>query len=447
MGKGLKQAWSGMVLGLLATSAHAQTDAGGMRPVFTRQGAILRALEQNPDIAVIRKNRGIAAAGVVIARTYPFNPVWQSYVWGDNGPKIAFVTNHVAVAQTMRLDLELWGQGRYRRQAAEAAVTRTEWEIAFQELGLAIRTVRAFNALVYRREKLRLVEEGIQLQEKAEQQVRRLVEQNKLNAADLLLTRADVVESRTQRGPARAFLVQAEQEFRRALGLVGEDFDLDGALDGIPPPPTTDGLLESALENRPDRHALQMAVAEAEARIRLEIANRIPNPSIGPAYERNETSVDFIGSWLIWQLPVLNLRKGEIQQRRAERDRALADFGRVEAAIRLDVQAALARLADARKAADLFQEQAIPALEKTLKGLEKLFEQGQAGADLGRLVDVRRRLLRARDARLDALWELSQAEADLAAAVGDPALAALDPTASPAEPVELPPRAILLPPQ
>ena len=62
---------------------------------------VRRLVEQNPDIAVIRKNRGIAAAGVVIARTYPFNPVWQSYVWGDNGPKIAFVTNHVAVAQTM----------------------------------------------------------------------------------------------------------------------------------------------------------------------------------------------------------------------------------------------------------------------------------------------------------------------------------------------------------
>ena len=50
-----------------------------------------------------------------------------------------------------------------------------------------------------------------------------------------------------------------------------------------------------------------------------------------------------------------------------------------------------------------------------------------------RVLDVRRKLLRARDTYLDALFELSQARVDLAAAVADLSLAACNPP-----PVEAP---------
>jgi outer membrane protein TolC len=56
------------------------------------------------------------------------------------------------------------------------------------------------------------------------------------------------------------------------------------------------------------------------------------------------------------------------------------------------------------------------------ESFDKLFGAGEPGVDVLRLIDVRRRLLRARDGYLDAQFELSQAEADLAAAIGDPSL-------------------------
>ena len=43
------------------------------------------ALVQNPEIAAARQDHGVAAAAVVVARAYPFNPVWESrfrYAWG-----------------------------------------------------------------------------------------------------------------------------------------------------------------------------------------------------------------------------------------------------------------------------------------------------------------------------------------------------------------------------
>src|SRR5436309_2670143 len=81
---------------------------------------------------------GVAQAGVVIARQYPFNPVLQVFELGANGPAASGVTNHAFNETTMRLDLELRGQGRIRQAGAAATLTRTEWDIATQEVTTAI---------------------------------------------------------------------------------------------------------------------------------------------------------------------------------------------------------------------------------------------------------------------------------------------------------------------
>ena len=50
-------------------------------------------------------------------------------------------------------------QGRYRRQAAAAALSRTEWEIAGQELAFAVNAIRGFDGLLYRQGKLEVTED------------------------------------------------------------------------------------------------------------------------------------------------------------------------------------------------------------------------------------------------------------------------------------------------
>src|SRR5438128_853540 len=53
---------------------------------MSADAAIRYALLNNPEIAAQRQQHGIAAAGVVIAKTYPFNPVWESSVRAAFGP-------------------------------------------------------------------------------------------------------------------------------------------------------------------------------------------------------------------------------------------------------------------------------------------------------------------------------------------------------------------------
>jgi cobalt-zinc-cadmium efflux system outer membrane protein len=350
----------------------------------------------------------------------PFNPVWEAKVRAANGPVSAGITNRVSNEHKVLLDVEVRGQGQYRRRAAGAALTRTDWEIAFQEASLAVRVVRAFDAVIYEQDKLRLAEQTLRLNEHAAGQVRTLVEHGGLRAPDLIVARSEVNDSRALLGPAQVAYEKARYELRRALGVMDGDFKVEGTLDTPPTKQDADALLAVALERRPDLHARQAAVAEADARLRLGVADRYGNPSVGPAYEYDPTRINLIGAQFTLPLPVFNTHRGEICQREAERVRAALDLRQTEVTIHQDIDAALARLKAARRWVETYHNQVLPELEKSLEQIQQLFALGGPGVGVLRVLDIRRKLLKARDGYLDALWEASQAQADLAAAVGDP---------------------------
>jgi outer membrane protein TolC len=388
-------------------------------PVLTAERAVAWALQYSPELAVVRRQRGLAEANVVIAHTYPFNPVWQNFTLAAGGPASADIKNRVFQENTVRLDLELRGQGKIRAAVAAAALSRTEWEIAAQELIVAVRTLRAFNTFVYRQEKLSLLEDTIRVQEQTVQKAKLLAEQGKVKPADFMLANSDLVEIRAQRGPGQSLVVAAWNDVRRAMGVDQPIAGYQGRLEPVALSEDADGLAQRALQSRPDLKALQLAAVEADQRVHLEVANRYGNPSIGPGMEYNETRIYFLGVWLVTPLPILNTKRGDLLLRQAERDKVIEDKRRVEVQAVLDVRAAVDRIRQARKWVDYFGSESLPALQKTMEAFEKLFEQGEPGVDILRLIDTRRRLVRARDSYLDALWELSQARADLAAAVGD----------------------------
>jgi cobalt-zinc-cadmium efflux system outer membrane protein len=385
--------------------------------------AVTWALENNLELAALRQQHGIAAAGVVIARTYPFNPAWEAKVFGANGPESAGITNRVPTEHKILFDVEIRGQGKYRREAALATLSRADWEIAAQETALAVRVMRAFQAVVYRREKLRLLEETIRLNEEAVRDVGRLVEQGKLRSADLIVTRTELNDARTQLSTARATLATANFDLQRALGLVNVTFALEGSLEMRCGPADPVMLTQAALERRADLHARQAAVSEADARVRLEIANRYGNPTVGPSYVYDPTRINFIGAHFTLPLPVLNTHRGEVQQRKGEQAKTVLELRQLEVSINQDVQQALARVTEARTILDMYQSKILPELEAAKTEIGRLYSKGDPGVDYLRVIDFGRRLVKTRDGYLDALFELNQAQADLAAAVGDPALA------------------------
>jgi cobalt-zinc-cadmium efflux system outer membrane protein len=405
---------------LLLAAAPALAADPSAAPVMPLDAAVHFALEHNPQLAVVRQQRGLAAAGVVLARTYPYNPAVNAQLRRASGPAI---TNHAPYQATVQLDVELRGQKWERRAAAGAAVTRAEWEIADQEVTTAVAVVRAYNTVVYRQQKLGILDETVRLNEIVVNQGRQLVEGGRLRPADVILARSELDAVRAQRGQGRAALAVARSDLRIQLGTVDDSFVVIGELDRPLPTAPADAIVQCALQQRPDLHARTAAVSEAEAKLRLQVADRFGNPSVGPAYEYNETRDSFVGVALTAPIPVFNIKQGEICQRRADLFRAQAELRQTELRVAQDVQAALARFAEAHKWAAAYPGEVMPRLRQAQQQMEQLFAQAEQGVDVLRVIEVQRNLLRAADAYLDARYEVSQSAADLAAAVGDPAVA------------------------
>jgi hypothetical protein len=83
----------------------------------------------------------------------------------------------------------------------------------------------------------------------------------------------------------------------------------------------------------------------------------------------------------------------------------------------------MARLTAARALAETYRK-TLDNLGTALKQFRELFDKLQPGVDALLMIDLRRKLILARNGYLDALFEMNLARADLIAAVGGPAPAA-----------------------
>jgi cobalt-zinc-cadmium efflux system outer membrane protein len=187
-----------------------------------------------------------------------------------------------------------------------------------------------------------------------------------------------------------------------------------------------------AIARRADLRARQLAVTEAAANLRLAEANRYGNPTVGPAVGYDPSKISTVGAQVSVPVPVANTGRGQVFQGAAEHALAAAQLRQGEVDVRQDVATGLAKLTAAEQRAEQFRTRLLPDLRRAVEDMERLFQAGEPGVDLLRVIDVRRKLLRARDGYLDAVWSVRQARADVAAAVGEPALGLIAP--EPGEP-------------
>ena len=178
-------------------------------------------------------------------------------------------------------------------------------------------------------------------------------------------------------------------------------------------------MVEEAIRQRPDIHAALAQVAGTHSAVSLAKGDRIPTPIIGPEYEMDEAGVQYIGFVLISPIPIWNSGKPLVLQREAEHRRAVVAYKEAQQRAAAQVRAAVAKW---NGATELVNDSAglTNDLSAEVKNMEQLFERNQA--DLTKLMQARQRLIQLENSRLDAVWQATQAQADLLLALGIPSM-------------------------
>jgi cobalt-zinc-cadmium efflux system outer membrane protein len=417
--------------------------AEGGHPI-SLQAALYGAITSNPDLVTMRQGNvlGASAEAVEVARHFPttLNPT----LWIDYRPITLIPRDTFGAASpggrpvshggfyhfgqdlfyiSVRQPVELGHQTTHRYHIAQAAYDQQKWLVVQAELTALVQTYRFFQTAAYRREKYRLAESLASFNDRLVRTLQQGMEARLIQAADVSLARVESRAARQQVKAARQDYLTALTDLRNQLGIPEEagaveplgEFNLPAYI----PPIDEQTLVQEALRFRPDIRGVLAQVAGTESAVRLAQADRIPTPVIGPQYEIDEAGVQYVGFVLIVPLPIWNSGKPLVVQRKAEHQRAIVAFEQAQQRATAQIRAAVAKW---NSATELVNESAglTTELTKEVDALDRLFEAGQA--DLTRLMQARQRLIQLENSRLDAVWQATQAQADLLFALGIPNL-------------------------
>jgi len=229
---------------------------------------------------------------------------------------------------------------------------------------------------------------------------------------DVNIARASLARIRAEREGAEAAKVLALGELKQLLRLE-EDIGVEGSL-ARPGETNLTAVLRLASQ-RPELRALEAAVQEAEAELRLGRSYSRPEYELGVRYSREEGDQIVLGGMTV-TLPMFS--KGQelraVGSARATRLRAELDAARtrIQVEIRSAYEAFNRRLAAVR----VLETEALPGLDENDTLTTRSFEVGQLG--LPDLLLIRREILETRSQYLDALLEAALARIDLDASAG-----------------------------
>ena len=287
------------------------------------------------------------------------------------------------------------------------------------ELLALVQTYRFHQTATYRREKLRVARQLAEFNEQLVGTIRRQAEAAQAAPADLVLAEVENQSMRQRLKVADQQYLEAITDLRKQIGLPEYAGTLvpTGSLT-VPESPVSNDeeqLTRLALAGHPD---IQIAAAQANAShaaVALARAERIPLSSVGPIYALDETGTTFYGLAVNTPVPILNPGRRLVWQRETEHQRDLIAAEQTRVRIAAAVKASLAKwLQTQQLVADVVDT--AKAIEAQTQRMERLYTAGQT--DLLKLLQVRQRLIDAENARLDMLWQATQAYADLLSATG-----------------------------
>lgn len=398
-------------------SYDSETDPAG-RPL-TLDAALQLATMRNPALIAKRKELGIAEG-----------ELRQAAIYFQNNPEVSVGVDRLRVPSPagserftefdieLSQEIEIFGQPRARRKAADAAreaviadIAATVWEVL---TGVRSKFYAAQIAL----RRVRLAEEQFQFGNAVLELSKRQLDAGDIAPTEYRQLQIQMADLRTKHLSARAELASAQDILRLSLGYGStQSIDLVDELHtptGLPF--STGAFVRVVLDVHPRLRHAGLITEQREREFTLVKKEGKPNVTGSVFAGREEDDDRTYGVGLGIPLPLFNRNQGSRAAAKAAIDVAKAEMTYFENALRTQAQTAFTRLAISREAASYYYEEVLPAIQTNLEQLENAFRQGEIG-----MLELRinqRDLLDAQTAALDTLAEYYEQRAQVEGMMG-----------------------------
>jgi cobalt-zinc-cadmium efflux system outer membrane protein len=358
--------------------------SAGRSEALTIDEAVREALERNLELLARQYDVALAGTALLTARLRP-NPVLgvdADHVDPRHG--LAGETGGGPAEFAIRTDF-LFERGAKREHRIELArQTRSIAELRLLDhiRRLTFDVQSACVAILQARDDLALARDGL----RALQDIVRL-NQARVEAGDLprvQLVRAEVAALQF-RGTVRrqeVALRHAQERLRLLLGrsgIAGSPPEvIDAGRPDVQPPPDVSIVLAQARERRPDLLAVQREQARSQADIRLQLAQRAVDVTVGAEARRVHAAGNSFGVFFSMPLPVYDRNQGEVARARMEVQQLARATDAQVAEAETEVRTAHRNLTAARELLATIEDDMVPRAQHVRDVNEYSYRRGEA---------------------------------------------------------------------
>lgn len=411
--------WMLLIATLLLSSRVEARDAAPL----TRADAIRQALERSPELRAERERLGLEEAQLLRARQLlQSNPELEAKVGSDWPFKH---TGEQLLEVELSQELEIAGQRGLRKAEAETRLRAAQARVRALETRTGREASEAWLRLWQAERHRSLAEQALELSRTLEKAAESRFQAGDIPELDRNAVTVDVARAERAAATAESARVRARLELARLLGrseaeaaaLSVED---EPALE--PPAATLEALQNLAREQRADLASAKDTERAAEALVRLRSRERVPNPTLRIAYERQTqrigsfTDLDqHLKASVLLPLPFWNRGQAELRAATAERGAAAVEREAAERQVNAEVAAAFSSVEQTQRALEALSR-TLPLTQRNLELVRRAFEAGQV--DLLLLLNARDRAQQAQQEYVEARVEYGRALDELMRATG-----------------------------
>ncbi len=328
------------------------------------------ALFYNRDLRLARLRAGVALANAENAG------LWEDPVLGFDGAELLSPSGPLEYGLTMSLTIPVSGRLSVEEDRADAAYQAALRRIVDAEWSMRARVREAWAAWSVTTERLKLIDEVLQVIEKISAVSERLEEAGELTRVETRLLHAQRLAIQVQRASASAATGRARLDLLELMGLLpNEKIHLVPALPEVEIPETSD-TTRRLIQANTSLAALRADYQVAEESLRLEVRKQYPDIKIGAGLgsEDNDDRL-LLGASL--PIPILNANRGGIAEARANRALARAAAETEFERLAFQLASANARLEAAEQQQQVLEQQLVPMLDEQTAEIDRLAELGE----------------------------------------------------------------------